>query len=141
MALIAGFGVSKLPKNSYQIIALLIISIEGIANQHHDFWIKDKELAKLKLENICDIFSTREDKVVINTGMNPQSIYFCNRKGWTMESTLLNNEKTLDSLNQLGAKFLIIDKHKSDFQVDYGIAYQDSNYRIHDLNDKIKLHE
>lgn len=141
MALLAGFGVSKLPKNSYQIIALLIISIEGIANQHHDFRIKDKELVKLNLENICDTFSTREDRVVINTGMNPQSIYFCNRKGWSMESSELNKEKTLDSLNALGAQFLIIDKLKAEFQVSYGIVYQDSNYSIYDLNDKIKLHE
>lgn len=133
MALLAGYGVARIPLK-FQYILLGLITIEAIANQQHDFFIKESQLYKLKLENITEKIIPVEDLIVINGGQSPQDIYFSHRKGWTVENENIDNPQFLDSLVNLGAKYLIINMSKNNVQYDeYQSVYKDENYSIYNL--------
>lgn len=117
MALIAGYGIEKFSLK-YQYLIIILISFEGIANQQHDFFIKDSEKYKLSLEVIADTYIGKNKLVVINGGQSPQQIYFLHRKGWTVESDFINKEN-LDSLKTLGASFFILNKKVFDTNIEY----------------------
>ncbi len=110
MALIAGFTFEKIPKKFYNLL-LVAVTAESIANQQHDFFIKDSEKYKLTLEAELDAVGRRNDKIIINGNTSPQSIYFAHRKGWTFESEKLLQPGCIDSLQKLGAQVLIWDKN------------------------------
>lgn len=117
MALIAGYGLSKFP-GRYQYLLLAIISLEGIANQQHDFFIKDRERYKTTLEGYISKTIGKSERIVINGGDSPQLIYFAHRKGWTITNDGIN-KKELDHLHLQGASFLIIDKKSFRGTIDY----------------------
>jgi len=79
MALIAGYGIARVSIR-YQFIILFLIAFEGIANQQHDFFIKDSERYKLSLEKVSDAYIGKKELVVINGGQSPQQIYFLHRR-------------------------------------------------------------
>ena len=110
IALLAGYGISKVPKK-YQVVLLLVIGVEGIANQQHDFFVSPSEMYKLELENIADKLIEQNELVIINGGKSPQDMYFSHRKGWSVNSQFMRNESRLDSLQSLGAKFIVINKN------------------------------
>lgn len=111
MAFIAGWGISRIPSKAWKVACLILVSVEGIANQHHDFWIHENQKYKAELESYCRTFSDKTDLIIINAGQNPQELYFTHRKGWTIEHSQAINKSYIDSLHLLGANYLIIDKH------------------------------
>ena len=132
MALIVGIGISKIPVK-FQIALLVIISIEAIANQQHDFFIKDSEKYKLAIEKVADKYIQKNDLIVINAGENPQEMYFTHRKGWSYGNFVINKPE-LDSLHSIGAKFLIINKaYYSNLIPFYRKIYSGSHYDIYTL--------
>jgi 4-amino-4-deoxy-L-arabinose transferase-like glycosyltransferase len=138
MALAAGYFISKIPMK-YQSILLVLIAIEGIANQQHDFFIKENQLYKLELEAKTDSIIPKKDLIIINGGESPQDIYFANRKGWTVEPESISNLDYIDSLSIVGAKYLIVDLHKYNFQLaQYPKLFEDNDYSIYKLNGQNK---
>ena len=136
MALLVGFFLAQIPPK-YQYILLTLIMIEGIANQQHDFFIKDDQTYKLSLESINNHIIAREELIIINGGQSPQSIYFAHRKGWSIDSKVLGNKNYLDSLQALGASYLIIDKNYFTDPIDhYQRLYDDRNYSIYKMNER-----
>ena len=134
MAIFAAIATAKLPKKVFPFI-LLILSIESIANQQHGFFIANKELYKLELESLCDKHIDKNELIIINGGASHQPIYFANRKGWTIHNHQLENLNFMDSLVDLGAQKLIIDKHLTDnLNVTYKRIYEDKQYVILDLH-------
>lgn len=132
MALIAAYGLIQIP-TKYQAIILLIISVEAIANQHHDFIIKDSEKYKLSLEKNVSKFIKKDELIVINGGINPQDIYFSHRKGWSVVNKCIN-QFSLDSLHLLGASFVIINKASFTETLNYyPKVFSDLNYDIYKL--------
>jgi len=132
MSFIAGYGLSRFPAK-YLYMPLILISLEGIANQQHDFFIKKSERYKLSLEDITDKNINKNEFVIINGGQSPQDIYFAHRKGWTIDNTWLRKEE-LNHLYQSGAAFLIIDKNTFPTTIGYyPIIFSDSNYAIYKL--------
>jgi hypothetical protein len=109
MALVAAYSIVEL-KSKWQTLVLVGISIEALANQQHDFFIKPKELYKLEIENTIAPFVPKEAKVIVNGGPSPQDMYFTHRKGWSYNNVELTSER-LDSLQKEGAQFLIFNKH------------------------------
>jgi hypothetical protein len=87
---------------------LLVISVEGIANQQHDFKIKEQSLYLLNLEQELDQFSKRNDLFLINSGEYPTPMYFAHRKGWVAENETISREGYTDSLSTLGLKYILI---------------------------------
>ena len=133
MALIAGYAISKIPQK-FQYILLGLIAIEGIANQQHDFRIKEEHLYRLELDEITKRHIPKNDLIVINGGKSPQDIYFSHRKGWSVESEELLKPNFVDSLNVLGAKFLIVNSTAFDHPFNqYQTVYSDNHYAIYRL--------
>ncbi len=132
MALAAGYGLSKFPAK-YLYVPLILISLEGIANQQHDFFIKNGERYKLSLEGLTDKNIGKNELIVINGSQSPQEIYFAHRKGWTVENDAINKEE-LNRLKELGASYLIINKKSFANTIDYyPLISSDQNYDIYKL--------
>lgn len=136
MALFAGYGIAQAPLK-FQYALLFLIAIEGIANQQHDFRIKDAQLYKLDLEAITKQSIPAKILIIINGGPSPQDIYFSHRKGWTIDNADLMDPKHIDSLSNLGADFLVVDKTNINHPYDRvdGI-YEDEHYAIYRLENK-----
>lgn len=133
MALVAGYFLSLIPAR-FQYILLGVIAIEAIANQQHDFFIREDQKYKLKLEEVADKTIGKNDLVVINGGESPQNMYFLHRRGWRVDEEHLAKPSLLDSLNRMGAKYLIIDKWQSDQVIqNYPLMYDDKDYRVYKL--------
>lgn len=113
MAFIAGYGlICSIKSQRWRAVLLVLIAIEGIANQQHDFWIDDDEKYKLELEIMADSVSNRNDLVALNGDGNPQELYFMHRKGWIVKNTQLQQEHFIDSLKAENCKYLFINKHR-----------------------------
>ncbi len=135
LALLAAHGLCRLPKK-WGYAVLVLIAVESIANQQHDFFIKPNQTYKLTLEEVCDQTISKEDLVIINGGPSPQSIYFSNRKGWTLPSDRITLH-TIDSLNNLGAQHLIWDKNIDNEPPELGslpLLYLGKDYLIFGLD-------
>ena len=127
MAFMAAYGLKILPKN-YSKIVLLVIVCEGILNQQHDFFVKESEKYKLQLETLCENRVPKNDLILINGGNSPQSLYFCNRKGWTIENDKIN-PVALNEFKLKGAKVLIIDKnHFNSPNPSLPLLFEDNNF-------------
>jgi 4-amino-4-deoxy-L-arabinose transferase-like glycosyltransferase len=133
MALAAGFALSRI-KPVYGYLLLLVISVEAILNQQHDFFIKDSERYKLSLEQFTDSVSKKTDLVIINGGQNPQLLYLAHRKGWTLSNSELQKKDTIEMLKHRGAEILIIDK-KEDFSPEgqYPIVAENQYFKAFQL--------
>jgi hypothetical protein len=132
MAFLAGYGLSKIPVK-FQYLVLTIISIEAIANQQNDFFLKKTELYKLSLEQTLNAHVGKKDLIVINGGDSPQEIYFAHRKGWTLRNEFMR-QPTLDSLKSLGAAYLIINnKNFSEPIGYYPEIFADDHYKIYKM--------
>ena len=111
MALIAGYGLSKL-KAKWMYFFLLVISVESIANQYNDFFIKDELKCKLKYELIADEFTNKDDLVVVTGGMDPITMYYLHRKGWSVYNDVLTDSIKMDEMHKQGAKYIFVDKRQ-----------------------------
>jgi hypothetical protein len=133
MAVIAGFATSKLPKN-WGAFVLTAISVEAISNQQHDFFIKPELTYQLTAERFVEDSVPFNSRIIFNGGPSPHHLYFVNRKGWNITPENINTE-TIDSLKDMGAEFLILDKHKtSDFSTSYPVIRENHHYAIYDLD-------
>jgi len=98
MALIAAYGLTKIGNTKIALIILIAISIEGVANQQHDFRIREKEKAILNLEKDMNIVSTQQDLILINSGSYPTPMYFSHRKGWVNTNEKIEDKKYIEDL-------------------------------------------
>lgn len=130
LAILAALFITKLPK-PLNLILLCLISIEGIANQQHDFFIKDSMRYKLNLEQLASSTIEKDALIIINGGESPQELYFTNRKGWTVEHSKLLSATFIDSLVNRGANYLILDKKKEPkVTTNYPIVYTDDFFEV-----------
>jgi hypothetical protein len=135
LALLAGYYISSI---KIRWLAVLLISIgiaESVANQQHELFIKSSEKYKLDLEEIADIFSSRDDLIAINGDGNPQQLYLSHRKGWVINSNQLMNMEYIESIRSKGCKYLIINKnyYKQKMEIDWNVVYEDSNFIAYSL--------
>ena len=134
MAFLVGYFLSQIPKK-YALILVFAICAEGIANQQHHLFVKKNQLFKLKLEGLVNKHLEKGSLIIINGGDSYQDIYFAHRKGWSIDNAHLDQENLLDSLQQKGAHYLIIDKHSylSSFSY-YPLLYEGEDYGIYLLD-------
>jgi len=132
MALVAALFLANL-KPKFALIILAAITIEGIANQYHEFFIKESEHYKLTLESIADEVTQPTDLIILNDGSrNPQQMYFAHRKGWTVNQEDLKTPH-IAQLQQLGASYLFINKKLSQEKFAYTVTYEDEYFVIYKL--------
>ena len=111
MALLVGYMFTLIQKK-WIFISVLSLGIgESIANQHHDFFIKETETYKMSLEQILDSVSSRDDLIVVNGNGNPQLMYFAHRKGWNCIDTQLFDSVYIRSIVSKGCSFIVCNKH------------------------------
>lgn len=135
MALLAGFALAKLPVK-FQYVLLGLLAIEGIANQQHDFFLKESRMYKLELEEITQEFIPPNELVVINGAASPQDIYFSHTKGWSVNNEDVTNPQFMDSVTNLGARYLIIDRMTLDQEFNhYQSVFRNTHYSIYSLID------
>ncbi|HRE41592.1 MAG TPA: glycosyltransferase family 39 protein [Ignavibacteria bacterium] len=119
---------------SFLFIFLVLLSIFRIEN----LISKEKvETEFVELINHMKINSDKNDKVISFTDGNPVLFYNIDRKGWHLNLTELNK---IDSLNNIGAKFLIGNKKSINDNIDTllninrNIILDNSEYFIVKLN-------
>jgi 4-amino-4-deoxy-L-arabinose transferase-like glycosyltransferase len=133
ICLFAAYALTCIKKGWLQFLVVFFITAENIANQQHDFHIKDSEKYKLSYESIADKVSKRTDLVAINCGENPQQLYMLHRKGWIITSEQAINKIFLHKLDIHHCKYLFINKHISDEQLvpPLGCVYDDKNIAVY----------
>lgn len=135
MALGAGVFLSHI-RPKYASILCTLLCIEAIANQQDDMFLKEREMYKLSLTELTDKYVPKDSLVIINSSANPQQMYFANRVGWPEDSETLIQGRYIDSLNQLGASYLIWDKHQGKFPEKGMVIYEGEHYIVSKLTGK-----
>ncbi len=135
MALVCGYGINFFKSNKIMIIAMVLVGIEGILNQQHDFIIKNDNKKILNLEKDMDKVSNKNDLILINSGYYPTPMYFAHRKGWVDFNDKIADSVFIDSLRIKGLKNIVILKKTfgTDLKLGYEIVLQNENYTIYGL--------
>ena len=133
MALLAGISLSRLqPK--LLLIALLIISVEGIARKWEDQFVKSgKQLAHL--DEILDQYMTNSDLIAINSDELPTPMYFAHRKGWVLPNQTLQSPQEVEVLKSKGCKYIVILKKRfgSDVNLNYALVEENELFKLYRL--------
>lgn len=136
MALVAGYGLTKIKSSKIALLVLAAIVVEGIANQQHDFRIKEKDHQIAKLEKDLDKVSGRGDLIIINSGLYPTPMYFAHRKGWINSNEEILNDQYLEELKNKGLKHIVILKRTFGTEINlpqYKKVLENDDYCIYDL--------
>ncbi len=136
MALIAGYGLSKIKYPKIVLIILIAISVEGIANQQDDFRIKEKDIKILNLEKDLDKVSLKDDLILINSGNFPTPMYFAHRKGWVESNEKIKDEAYIADLKGKGLKYIVILKRSFGSEIllnNYQKVLENPDYCIYQL--------
>jgi len=108
MAFVAGYGLASIGKRRLATALLLIVAAEGIANQYHDFRIKENVKFMVSLEQDLDKVSGKHDLFLINSGEFPTPMYFAHRKGWVDYNEKVADRAYVDSLKRKGLKYILV---------------------------------
>lgn len=136
MAFVAGYGLTKIKDSRVALLLLIAISVEGIANQQHDFRIKEKERKILNLENDLNTFSQQDDLILINSGTVPTPMYFAHRKGWINNNEEIEDEKYIETLKSKGLKYIVILKRSFGSEIlltQYKKVFENEDYCIYKI--------
>jgi hypothetical protein len=134
LAFIIAYGLNH-SKNKLILFLFLAGITESIANQQHDFRIKESELYKLTLKEKLDRLDKSKNipKILINTHSNPQQLYLANRNGCYINEAEMTDTIKLNSYRNKNYYWLVIDK-KYGYQKPILIkAFEDENYIIYKL--------
>jgi len=107
MALLAGYLLSEIRKPWIAYMLLGFMTIESVANQQHDFFIKPADKVKLNYEAIADRYISQDALVLTNGGQSTTQLYFINRKGWTVSNSQISDQ-LVDSLVHKGLDYLFL---------------------------------
>ncbi len=109
-ALALAFFLNRINVNWLTLTILVLGVTESIANQQHDFFIKESEAHKPEIEFVSAALSRQTDLIAVNGNGNPQLLYFSNRKGWVIHNEQVFDESFLTLLKAKGCRLLIVDK-------------------------------
>jgi hypothetical protein len=136
MAFLIGVGLDYIPNKRIVAALLVIISIENIGNQIHDFQVREPLASLAELESIMDSVSTRTDLIAINAGIdNPTAMYFAHRRGWALSNEMIAEQTFQNDIKSKGCKFILIAKKLyGDPVIDLPVVYETDDFKIHRLN-------
>jgi hypothetical protein len=138
MALLAGYLVNRIRLRWFRVLLLTAIMMEGIANQQHDFRIREDNRYILSLETVADQVSVRSDLIMINGGINPVDLYYTHRKGWTKENNEIFDGNALEESIPLGCRYLFLNIKKlpeNSPALPFSQVYEDPWFRVYDLRE------
>lgn len=138
MALLAGYAIASINKRWIMFSILLLGISESIANQQHDFFIKDSEKYKLTIEPILNEFSSKNDLILVNGNGNPQLIYLAHRKGFNCDNAQLNDSLYITNVKNSGCRLAVVNKHSEPdtgfLQSSFNSVFDNDDFRIFALN-------
>jgi len=133
MAFITGYGLAQLNRKKIVYGILIIVGIEGIADQIYDFRIRQPFRSLENLEAIMDGVSARNDLIAVNAeAHNPTAMYFTHRRGWTAPNDLLSNVNYLNDIMNKGCKYVVVVKKLyGDLDLAYPIVHDSEYFKIY----------
>lgn len=133
LALLVGYALVQIRIQwiAYSLLGLGLL--EGIANQQHDFFIKESEQYKLQLAEVAAQVSTSTDLIVINGNGNQQQLYLSHRKGWICEDSQLKNDDYLNRIALKGCRYAFVNKHTFNHQLNRPLVLDTENYYVYAL--------
>ena len=129
LAILAGNTLAGLKKGSWMLMVL--ISVEAMANQAHDFRYNTPEAYKLELSVLADRYIPNDALIVVNGNSNPQGLYFLHRKGWNLDDASLLNKDTWRRLTQQGCRYAVINHHGVPLPVQGRLLFENDHYSIY----------
>lgn len=140
MAFVAGYGLTQIKKPIIVVVLLSLISIEGIANQQHDFRLKEHDMKLLNLEKDLDQLMSRKDLIVMNSGNFPTPLYFAHRKGWSTTNDQLLNPSFVETIKGKGLKYIVILKRSFGTDIllnTYVQVFDNEDYRVYKISETV----
>jgi hypothetical protein len=133
MCLFIGYFLSQIKSSKLKYLLLISIVIENIANQQHDFRIKKSELYKISLKEIAQQYVPKNARIATNGDLNPQLLFFSNRKGWSITNQQLKDYRIVKDLKSQNCKYIIVDKNSYTENLIHTVVFQNSNFIIYNL--------
>ena len=135
MALIAGYGIAEINKNNLGTVLVVIVCLENIINQQHDFYIRKDKLEVLQLESDLDKSCSRAELIAINSDGNPTPMYLAHRKGWAPSNSYLVNKDYISEIRQKGCRYVVVFKKNfgCNNDLDFPKIFENDTYKIYKL--------
>lgn len=112
-------------------VVMVLISVEAVANQAHDFRYNSGEAYKEELSSLSDQFIPKNALVAINGNSNPLELYFLNRKGWNLSNEAMTDLDFLQQIKQRGCRYIVVNRHSSSHKFDGVCVFQNQHYSIY----------
>ena len=133
-AFLVGLGLAQIKSKTIATALLVIISIEGIANQIHVFKIRQPFTSLLTLESALNEITLSNDLIAINSDGSPTPMYCAHRKGWNVTNEHLANEQNIENLKRDGCKYIVVLKiFNSNINLELPKVYDSQEYSIYKL--------
>lgn len=135
MAFLAGWGLAQFKSRTLIALALVIISVEGVANKAHDFRIRQPYAEMEALESIMDGVSQRSDLIAINGNGSGTPMFFSHRRGWISTNEMLASEGYRNDLIKKGCKYILIMKKRpwSDLDLNFAVVYDSEFFKVYKI--------
>lgn len=134
MAIYAAYSISIISSFKIQYLLIFIIVVEGIANQQHDFRIKERDVYKLRISELAEEYTKKHELIAVNHNSNPALLYLAHRKGWSIHSADTVKLDLFEQLFTKNCKLIVWDKHvskKPDNLNNFKIKYEDADYALY----------
>jgi 4-amino-4-deoxy-L-arabinose transferase-like glycosyltransferase len=135
MAFVVGVGLDYITNKKIVAVLLLIIAVENIGNQVHDFQIREPLSSLTGLEAIMDGISNRDEMIAINADIdNPTAMYFAHRRGWVTSNEAIAQEEFQNEIRSKGCKYIVIArKLYGDPLLDLPVVYETDMFKVYQL--------
>ena len=135
MCILAAYGLYRIPRQGWAFLFLFVICFENVSARQHQFRIQESTRHLLGLESVLDNVSRRENKIVINSGNNPQAMYFAHRRGWLAYNKNLKDPNFRRKLRKKGCRYILIIKNLWDGDLELNLVqlFEDKNFRVYEL--------
>lgn len=133
IAVLAGMAAARVPVK-FRWLVLLVIGVEGVANQAYDLATPDRNRYLLELETLADRFSPPGQLVVVNGGLDPKYMYFLHRRGWSVAEAECRDAKRMNDLVQQGAACLFLINANPPTDLPWPVVFKDDHVAVIDLS-------
>lgn len=129
LAIVGAFALFQLRKLAAWV--MLLISVEALANQAHDFRYNTGEAYKEELASLANQFIPRSALVAINGNSNPLELYLLNRKGWNLSNEAIADLGLLQQIKHKGCRYVVLNRHSSSPEFEGICVFQNQHYAIY----------
>lgn len=135
MAMLAAFGINKLPKKYFALL-LVLLFIENGARYYNEFIVKAKVKPVEHLDQLLDELNVaKNDLVAVNGNGSPTLLYFTGRKGWQPSDDNLLDENYLKKLKEKGCHYVVVCKTLgTNLELPLNqLIHEDNTFRVYKL--------